>query len=123
RENPWRGSRIPPRRRWVSCCVFSGVADGMASAFGGAMQPTHAHRDYSRTPVNVYWEITRACALACRHCRAEASTHADPGQLTFKEGVGLLRQILKFGEPLPQLILTGGDPLARTDLFDIVDEA
>jgi radical SAM protein len=83
----------------------------------------HTPRDYSQTPVNVYWEITRACALACRHCRAEASPNADPNQLTFDEGVALLRQIKDFGAPLPQLILTGGDPLSRPDLFDLIDEA
>jgi radical SAM protein len=44
-------------------------------------------------------------------------------QLTFDEGVAFLRQVSEFGDPLPQLILTGGDPLARTDLFDLIDEA
>jgi radical SAM protein len=43
--------------------------------------------------------------------------------LTFGEGVGLLDQITEFGDPLPQLILTGGDPLARPDLFELIDEA
>ncbi len=73
--------------------------------------------------MNVYWEVTRACSLACRHCRAEAVPYADPMQLTFDEGVGFLRQISQFGDPLPQLILTGGDPLARPDLFGLIDEA
>ncbi len=73
--------------------------------------------------MNVYWEITRACALACRHCRAEAVPAADPMQLSFDEGVALLRQIREFGDPQPQLILTGGDPLARPDLFGLIDEA
>lgn len=83
----------------------------------------HAPRDYSLTPVNVYWEVTRACALACRHCRAEAAPEPDPQQLSFEEGRELLRQITEFGSPLPQLILTGGDPLERPDLFDLIDEA
>src|SRR5689334_15773051 len=83
----------------------------------------HAPRDYSRTPVNVYWEVTRACALACRHCRAEAVPVADPMQLTLDEGADLLRQITEFGDPLPQLILTGGDPLARPDLYELIGEA
>jgi radical SAM protein len=83
----------------------------------------HAPRDYSKTPINVYWETTRACALACRHCRAEAVPLADPDQLTFDEGVGLLHQITEFGNPLPQLILTGGDPLVRPDLYELIDEA
>jgi radical SAM protein len=44
-------------------------------------------------------------------------------ELTFDEGVAFLRQIPEFGEPLPQLILTGGDPLARADLYELIDEA
>jgi radical SAM protein len=67
--------------------------------------------------------MTQACALACRHCRMEAMPSADPMELTFDEGVDFLRQIPGFGNPVPQLILTGGDPLARTDLFELIDEA
>jgi len=73
--------------------------------------------------MNVYWEMTQACALACRHCRAEAVPLPHPQELTFEEGTSFLRQILDFGDPLPQLILTGGDPLARKDLYDLIDQA
>jgi len=83
----------------------------------------HKPRDYAQTPLNIYWEMTQACALACRHCRAEAVPNAQPNELTFEEGVAFLRQLPDFGEPLPQLILTGGDPLKRRDLFHIIDEA
>ena len=80
-------------------------------------------RDYSQTPLNIYWEMTQACALACRHCRATAVPEPAPGELTFDEGVAFLHQILDFGDPLPQLILTGGDPLQRRDLYELIDEA
>jgi AdoMet-dependent heme synthase len=83
----------------------------------------HAPRDYAQTPLNIYWETTQACALACRHCRAEAVPTPHPDELTFQEGVAFLRQIPEFGNPLPQLILTGGDPLARPDLYELIDEA
>jgi len=83
----------------------------------------HVPRDYSRTPLNIYWEMTQACALACRHCRAEAVPSAHALELTFEEGVGFLNQIPDFGEPLPHLILTGGDPLMRVDLYDLIDAA
>lgn len=73
--------------------------------------------------MNVYWEMTQSCALACRHCRAEAISAPHPEELNFDESVAFLRQIPEFGEPLPQLILTGGDPLARADLFELIDEA
>src|SRR5215468_893560 len=82
-----------------------------------------SERNYDRNPLLVYWEMTRACVLACRHCRAEAMLCADPRQLTHLESVGLLYQILAFGDPLPHLILTGGDPLERADLYDLIDDA
>ena len=77
----------------------------------------HKVRDYAQTPLNVYWEMTQACPLACRHCRASAIATPHPEELTFAEGVSFLRQLPNFGTPLPQLILTGGDPLARPDLY------
>ena len=80
-------------------------------------------RDYAQTPLNVYWEMTQACALACRHCRAEAKPDPATDQLNFEDSKLLLNQILEFGDPLPHLILTGGDPLEREDLFPIIDEA
>lgn len=83
----------------------------------------HAPRDFARTPLNIYWEMTQACALACRHCRAEAMPQPHPLQLSFEESVRFLQQIPDFGNPLPQLILTGGDPLARSDLLDLIDAA
>src|SRR5579871_937882 len=83
----------------------------------------HQLRDYAQTPLNIYWEMTQACALACRHCRAEAVPHPDPRELTVPEGLAFLRQIRDFETPLPHLILTGGDPLERTGLFELIDEA
>jgi radical SAM protein len=83
----------------------------------------HKLRDYAQTPLNVYWEMTQACALACRHCRIERVATPHPQELSFEEGRAFLRQIPAFGAPLPQLILTGGDPLARPDLYQLIDEA
>jgi radical SAM protein len=71
----------------------------------------------------IYWEMTRACDLACRHCRAEAVVDRDPDELTTPEAVGVLRQVLDFGAPLPHVVLTGGDPLKRPDLFEVIETA
>jgi radical SAM protein len=87
------------------------------------MHGHHAARDLARSPMNIYWEMTQACALACRHCRAEAMPAPHPDELSFEEGMAFLRQIPMFGDPLPQLILTGGDPLRRSDLYPLIDEA
>ncbi len=84
---------------------------------------TRVARNFAENPMLVYWEMTQACALACRHCRAEAALLRHPLELDHEESKQLLRQIAAFGDPLPHLILTGGDPLQRRDLFDLVDEA
>jgi AdoMet-dependent heme synthase len=80
-------------------------------------------RDYSMNPALVYWEMTRACSLACRHCRAEAVSTPHERELSHIESKSLLLQIAGFNKPLPHLILTGGDPLERSDLYDLIEEA
>ncbi len=88
-----------------------------------SIQSHFSARDYTKNPMLVYWEMTQACALACRHCRAEAVSIPHPCELTNAEGKTLLRQIAAFDKPLPHLILTGGDPLARSDVYELIDEA
>jgi radical SAM protein len=78
---------------------------------------------FDQAPRRVYWEVTRACDLACRHCRAEAAPLADPGELTPEEGQRLLQALARFGDPRPHLVLTGGDPLKRHDLFSLIERA
>jgi radical SAM protein len=78
-------------------------------------------RDFSRNPMLVYWEMTQACGLACKHCRAEAMPTANPLELTTEQGKRFLDQLVGFGNPLPHLILTGGDPLSRKDIFELID--
>jgi radical SAM protein len=76
---------------------------------------------YDRAPRRVYWELTRACDLACRHCRAEAIACRDPRELTTDEGRHLLEAFRELGDPGPAVVLTGGDPLARPDFWDLLD--
>ena len=96
----------------------------MSSSTTAPKHPGHpVALDYAKNPMLVYWEMTQACALACRHCRAEAVTTPQPGELTHAESRDLLRQIAAFDKPSPHLILTGGDPLKRADLFDLIDDA
>ncbi|MCL4487269.1 MAG: TIGR04053 family radical SAM/SPASM domain-containing protein [Chloroflexi bacterium] len=88
------------------------------------MQAKHrAARDYAERPMIIYWEMTQACGLACRHCRAEAMPKPHPNELNSAESKNLLQQIAAFGDPLPHVILTGGDPLQRADLYDMIDQA
>jgi len=79
--------------------------------------------DFERRPMLVFWEVTRACLLACKHCRASATEGALPGELSTAEGLDLIDQVAAFGRPYPILVLTGGDCLLRPDLFDLVEHA
>jgi radical SAM protein len=78
---------------------------------------------FSRAPFLVIWEVTRACALACVHCRADAIARRDPRELSTAEGLALIDQIGAFGSPAPLLVLTGGDPMRRPDLATFVRHA
>ncbi|WP_448060245.1 TIGR04053 family radical SAM/SPASM domain-containing protein [Cellulomonas hominis] len=90
---------------------------------GGHPGGSQARIDYGRRPMLVFWETTRACQVACRHCRASAQMTALPGELSTAEGLDLVDQVAGFGRPYPILVLTGGDCLMRPDLFELVDHA
>ncbi|OGH56327.1 MAG: radical SAM/SPASM domain-containing protein [Candidatus Lindowbacteria bacterium RIFCSPLOWO2_12_FULL_62_27] len=77
--------------------------------------------DFNRAPYTVIWEVTRACDLCCIHCRASAQKARDSGELTLAEGYRLLDSIAEFGSPV--FVITGGDPMKRADLEDIIGYA
>lgn len=74
--------------------------------------------DFAKAPFLVIWETTRSCALACNHCRASAEHGRDPRELTTDEGKRLMDQAASMGTPV--FILSGGDPLERSDLEELV---
>jgi radical SAM protein len=74
--------------------------------------------DFDLAPFTIAWEVTRACAYACVHCRADAIPQRNPAELTTEEGFKLIDQLTEFGSPI--LIFTGGDPMMRRDLFDLI---
>ncbi|MBI4636022.1 MAG: TIGR04053 family radical SAM/SPASM domain-containing protein [Candidatus Rokubacteria bacterium] len=75
---------------------------------------------FERAPLRVYWELTRACDLACRHCRAEAMPQRAADELETEECERVLRSLAAAGPPAPHVIFTGGDPLKRPDLLALV---
>jgi AdoMet-dependent heme synthase len=75
---------------------------------------------FDLAPRRVYWEVTRACNLACRHCRAAAVKFRHPDELNATEGLHLLERLAAFGDPKPHVVLTGGDPLKRRDLWTLI---
>jgi radical SAM protein len=78
---------------------------------------------FAQRPMLVFWETTRACPLACRHCRAAAQRQPLPGELSEADGHQLIDQVAGFGRPHPVLILTGGDCLLRPGLFGLIAHA
>ncbi|OSP11012.1 radical SAM/SPASM domain-containing protein [Halorubrum ezzemoulense DSM 17463] len=75
--------------------------------------------DTDRRPLVLVWEVTQACGLACRHCRANARPQRHPDELTTAEGKRLLADAAAFGDG-QLVVLSGGDPLARDDLTELV---
>ncbi|MBO4300404.1 MAG: heme b synthase [Desulfovibrio sp.] len=69
----------------------------------------------------IAWEVTRSCNLACRHCRAEAHLKPYPGELSTKEALSLIDTFPQVGKPI--IIFTGGDPMMRPDVYDLVSYA
>ncbi len=87
-------------------------------------KPSYRLRErLDNTPVLVFWETTKVCPLTCLHCRAESISLAPPEELTTQEAKLLLAQVASFGTPKPTLILTGGDPLSRPDIWSLLEEA
>ena len=87
------------------------------------MQPMHSipargGLNYDETPFLAIWEVTQSCDLACKHCRAAAQPIPHPDQLNTEEGKGLIDQIAAMGVPI--FIFTGGDPLKRPDLYELI---
>jgi AdoMet-dependent heme synthase len=76
------------------------------------------HADFNMAPFTIAWEVTRACAYACVHCRADAMHVADPNELNTEEALHLIDRLADFGSPI--LIFTGGDPMMRRDLHELI---
>jgi radical SAM protein with 4Fe4S-binding SPASM domain len=87
------------------------------------MQPMHniparGGLNFDETPFLAIWEVTQSCDLACKHCRAAAQPMAHPDELTNAEGKALIDQIAEMGIPI--FVFTGGDPLKRADVFELI---
>lgn len=87
------------------------------------MQPMHniparGGLNFDETPFLAIWEVTQSCDLACKHCRAAAQPIAHPDELSNAEGNALIDQIAQMHVPI--FVFTGGDPLKRKDVFELI---
>ena len=86
------------------------------------MNPNYTQADFDTSPLMFYYEVTQSCDLVCLHCRASAQKLSHPDELTRGQSQRLLEQVAAFPKK-PHLVLTGGDPLKRGDLFELVRHA
>jgi radical SAM protein len=82
----------------------------------------HPVGDLHQSPLMFYYEVTRACDLVCQHCRASAQADAAAGELSPDQSKSLIDEAARFPQP-PTIVFTGGDPLKRSDLFELIEHA
>jgi len=89
-----------------------------------AVKAPHGHghpggdgKEKKYLPRLIAWEVTRSCLLNCVHCRAAARYGPYPGELTTEECYRFLDDVKSFSDPI--IILTGGEPMMRPDIYDI----
>lgn len=84
------------------------------------MKPSdYGRADFEHSPLLVFYETTQACDLKCAHCRAEAQPNCHPEELSTTDALRLVDALTMFPRP-PHVVLTGGDPIKRPDIFDLV---
>jgi radical SAM protein with 4Fe4S-binding SPASM domain len=82
---------------------------------------THPASKKEYTPRLIFWEVTKGCNLRCIHCRATATELMSPSDLPTKTALNIISQIADFGSPI--LVLSGGEPLYRHDIFELAEYA
>ncbi|HVO81538.1 MAG TPA: radical SAM protein [Terriglobales bacterium] len=86
----------------------------MASASGNG---NHANHSGDSKPRLIFWEVTKGCNLRCIHCRASATELSSPADLNTRTALGIIDQIAEAANPI--LVLSGGEPLYRSDIFQL----
>ena len=104
---------------WASQCSAHPTRDPQ---YGPMNDSAYTPADFGRNPLMFYYEVTQACDLVCKHCRASAQENPHLEELASDQSRALIDQVAGFPRR-PMLVLTGGDPLKRADLFDLVRHA
>ena len=77
----------------------------------------HGHISNENKPRLIFWEVTKGCNLRCIHCRASATELSSPRDLSTGTALGIIDQIAEAAKPI--LVLSGGEPLYRSDIFQL----
>lgn len=81
------------------------------------MEPNHANASQANKPRLIFWEVTKGCNLRCIHCRATATELMSPRDLSTPQALDIIAQIAAYANPI--LVLSGGEPLYRRDIFEL----
>src|ERR1700758_2145604 len=81
----------------------------------------HSHPAGENKARLVFWEVTKGCNLRCIHCRATATELMSPTDLPTEKAKAIIDQIASFASPI--LVLSGGEPLYRKDIFELAGYA
>src|SRR6516164_5371255 len=84
---------------------------------GMAPHGTSNPSSFESKPRLVFWEVTKGCNLRCVHCRASATELSSPNDLATSAALKIIDQIAEFSNPI--LVLSGGEPLYRSDIFQL----
>ena len=79
--------------------------------------PGHTNHGAQNKPRLIFWELTKGCNLRCIHCRASATELSSPNDLTTETAKAIIDQIAEVSTPI--LVLSGGEPLFRSDIFEL----
>ncbi|MEF8883687.1 MAG: TIGR04347 family pseudo-SAM/SPASM protein [Haloarculaceae archaeon] len=101
-------------------CGLDAEGDGLRYDAADESSKAQIRERKQRRPV-VVWNCTRQCNLYCEHCYAAAETEPAPGELSTAEGKRFLDDLAEFGAPV--VLFSGGEPLARSDLVELVAHA
>jgi len=83
------------------------------------MHRPYSQDDFGTSPLMFYYEVTQACDLVCKHCRASAQETPAEDELPTELSMRLIDQVASFPRK-PHIVFTGGDPLKRADLFALI---
>src|SRR4030067_701302 len=122
RETPWVKSKPGDMMKAITTTQQTAPLYSPLAPEAAAEREYHdrrmVHADFDQAPFTIAWEVTRACAFACKHCRADAQHRRDSRELITEEGLRLIDRLAEFGSPI--LVFTGGDPMMRRALFDLI---
>jgi len=101
-------------------CGLDAESDGLRYDAAADSSKPQITADKQRRPV-VVWNTTKRCNLYCEHCYAAADCEGASNELSTAEGKALIDDLAEFGAPV--LLFSGGEPLVREDLPELVAHA